>query len=562
MRYYFISMTAVCGFVLMGLFGLIRPTAADDGCGGQIPTAVNTALEDDLFALINDVRTEAGDSALQLNEGLQNAARYYASDITADDYFDLSVAEGYNIYDRVEGELVFACSFSTMLQTFYFQIGQIALITIPGGATADEVFASMETYDLLGQLTDPTKTIMGIGYAEYADGRPFWLVLATNAPIPTETPTPSPTHTPTNTPTITHTPDPSVTPMPTHTPTPSPTVTPTTPPTETPNSNDAIACNPSGGRGGEYEGEGGGSFSPEAFGPLNLPATIIISPDYDPDQPVYLAFFLHGDEGAYDAHQTNSNAVNQFIQERGWIYVAPRAPEYPRTSPSDLPPWYPWYGGDLSFGNGRAEENAQMLRSILNQMFADYNVCRNVIFGATVSGGSYFYDGYFFPTAGDEYPAFVNLHCGSSGLTEPGTGETNVRYERLVAHSASAQIRQRFAMSYVIGTEDVSIEAYGLYDRVLATSAVYDALGFDVAVEELQGIAHCDDSQYGSNLINDRMIQFWSETADAITVSFSDTPLAVTMQQPKTAATGIHALLLILLTLALTTLTLAHQWQD
>ena len=220
-----------------------------------------------------------------------------------------------------------------------------------------------------------------------------------------------------------------------------------------------LQCNPSGGSGGLAPG----TYNTTIAG---RPTTIIVGNGYDPQTPTYLAFYLHGDEGGYNAHQDDDNNLNEFITEKGWIYVAPQAPA---TSSAT----YRWYE--------TPEENMTLLSTVLDEMLAKYNVCRDILFGASISGGSYFYDSSFFPSKGSTYPAFMNLHCGASGLTSNGLAANQVR-----ALAQNPNIVARSQFHYTAGTRDF------LYSNVLDSYNFYRSAGFTTLKDDLVGAGHCD----------------------------------------------------------------------
>ncbi len=133
----------------------------------------------------------------------------------------------------------------------------------------------------------------------------------------------------------------------------------------------ALNCNPSGGTGGL----GVGTHDTTIAG---HPATVIVGAGYDPSKPTYLALYLHGDEGGYNFHTSSFSPINQFINTNSWIYVAPQAA---KATNGD---YYPWDGR----GGGSIEANETQVKDIFEHMFTNYNVCRDILFGGSVSGGS------------------------------------------------------------------------------------------------------------------------------------------------------------------------------
>ncbi|MCL4832547.1 MAG: hypothetical protein KJZ86_08910 [Caldilineaceae bacterium] len=249
----------------------------------------------------------------------------------------------------------------------------------------------------------------------------------------------------------------------TPTPTPTPTVSPT--PTATPDSNQ-LRCNPTGGSGGLAAGTHDVTLA-------GRPATIIVGEGYDPATPTFLAYYLHGDGGNYQFHANTNNVVNTFIRQNGWIYVAPQAPAASEG-------YHPWHGPS-GIPSPEADANLQLIADVLDAMFAQYNVCRDVVFGSGASGGAWFYDAYWFPNRGGEYPAFTILNCGASGINS-GSGS---RYTKLQTLSQNPEIVRRSEFQYTIGTQDF------LHDEALISVQTISALGFSVSTEYLEGVTHC-----------------------------------------------------------------------
>jgi len=83
------------------------------GCGGAIAPLTNDSYEQTVVELVNDERAKVGLPPLKRVDPLDQAARYHAADMAQDDYFS------HTSYDRVGGELVSACSWSTRISTYY-----------------------------------------------------------------------------------------------------------------------------------------------------------------------------------------------------------------------------------------------------------------------------------------------------------------------------------------------------------------------------------------------------------------------------------------------------------
>ena len=272
-----------------------------------------------------------------------------------------------------------------------------------------------------------------------------------------------------------------------------------------------IYCNPSGGSGGLASG----TYSDTTL--FGQPVVIIVSENYDPSTPTLLAFYLHGDGGGYQFYSQDGRPLNNLIRDNGWIYVAPQATEL-----NDG--YYPWYSTGVSSnsaGNAGIEANAQFFENVLEDMFAKYNICKNILLGHSASGGSWFYDAYFVPTRGDEYPAFMNLACGSSGISSSWAAFPF--YDNLNNFKDDATIQNRTQMHYTIGDQDF------LFDEAERAVPHYDGLGFDVTTDFMEDVTHCNFD------LSAKTIDYWTAVNNAVTVS--DTPIGEPTATPTATAT-------------------------
>lgn len=225
------------------------------------------------------------------------------------------------------------------------------------------------------------------------------------------------------------------------------------------------------------------------------PALVIVGESYDSNQPTHLAYYLHGDEGGYDFLTNFNSEARQLIDDRGWIFIAPRAPA--KGAPGNL--FYPWDGsggGDLATNQAT---NAAQVSAAIEWALSAYNVYRYRILGAGVSGGSWFHDMVFVPTRGSQYPTYFLLGCGAGGLAPGGFNYTEAQAvatdQRAIANSE---------LHYYIGTDDF------LFGGAQTSSATYTALGFDVETTFLGGVQHCafDASPPTAS--------YWSSVADSL----------------------------------------------
>lgn len=197
------------------------------------------------------------------------------------------------------------------------------------------------------------------------------------------------------------------------------------------------------------------------------PVWIYISESYVGDRPTFLAFYLHGDEGGY----RNPPSLDGDYYD--WIYVSPQAPAIEDG-------YHPWNSfSDLS----RREKNGQLIVNTFEYVYEHYNVCQNILFGSSISGGSVFLDLYFLPTYGDEYPAFINVNCGGSGIeNHPFYSDL---YDKAFSIAQNPDLMSRTELRYTIGTQDF------LLDQTQRSIATYESLGFEVSKDIRDGAGHC-----------------------------------------------------------------------
>jgi uncharacterized protein YkwD len=87
--------------------------AAYTGCGGIIASVVNAEYEQQVVEMVNAERAAVGRPPLKRVVELERSARYHATDLGQDDYFD------HDSYDRSGGSLVHSCGWSARIQSYY-----------------------------------------------------------------------------------------------------------------------------------------------------------------------------------------------------------------------------------------------------------------------------------------------------------------------------------------------------------------------------------------------------------------------------------------------------------
>jgi hypothetical protein len=246
----------------------------------------------------------------------------------------------------------------------------------------------------------------------------------------------------------------------------------------------STGCSPTGGSGGLPPGR----YETKVAG---LNATVVVGKGYDPQTPTYLGFFVHGDNGSWTKFQSSSNPVTEFVNQQGWVFVAPQSPN----------------GGESWWENWNGDHNEALAR-VLDEMFAKYNVCRNILFGSTGSGGSVFWTGYFFPEKGGQYPTHIVIGCGGT------YGHDSTSRQQIIALGQNPTVVTRSSFEYVYGTEDY------LYNITVASIEFYTHAGFHVYPYKLQGAGHCNEwSGQGLPSLSEQTAIHWANRAAELGVS-------------------------------------------
>jgi uncharacterized protein YkwD len=90
------------------------------GCGEDLAPVVNASYEQQVVELVNAVRDDNGLPPLKRLSELDEAARYHATDMGQDDYFE------HETYDRVGGSLVEQCDTVTRIRKYCTECGSWA----------------------------------------------------------------------------------------------------------------------------------------------------------------------------------------------------------------------------------------------------------------------------------------------------------------------------------------------------------------------------------------------------------------------------------------------------
>jgi uncharacterized protein YkwD len=171
-RFLLISLLASAGFfsaragdlppgVIGEPYSITSPTSDNGlnytGCGGVNVPVVNAAYEQAVLDLVNSARADNSLPPLKRVAALDNAARYHATDMGQDNYFD------HNSYDRENGALKEVCSWSSRISTYYpYASGE----NIAAGYFSPEsvMFAWLNSSGHRANILSTYNRTIGIGY--------------------------------------------------------------------------------------------------------------------------------------------------------------------------------------------------------------------------------------------------------------------------------------------------------------------------------------------------------------------------------------------------------------
>jgi uncharacterized protein YkwD len=148
--------------------GLIPPQAITSqtnspqftGCTAQVVSGVSAAYEQEVVELVNAERTAKGLPPLKRVPHLDDAARYHATDMVQDKYFQ------HDSYDRVNNQLKFACRWSDRVAGFYENWSNLGENLAQGYASpADAMAGWMSSQGHRDNILNPSFTEIGVGYA-------------------------------------------------------------------------------------------------------------------------------------------------------------------------------------------------------------------------------------------------------------------------------------------------------------------------------------------------------------------------------------------------------------
>lgn len=129
------------------------------GCGGAQFSSSDAAFEEEVVRLINVTRIDNGLLPLKRVDGLNDAARFHATDMSEESYFS------HTSHDRVDGQLVESCQWSDRLRTYYTQWNLIAENIAAGFSSPQKVVnAWMDSPGHRHNILSSNNWETGVGY--------------------------------------------------------------------------------------------------------------------------------------------------------------------------------------------------------------------------------------------------------------------------------------------------------------------------------------------------------------------------------------------------------------
>jgi uncharacterized protein YkwD len=104
-----------------------------EGCGGDKAPTINASYEQEVLDLVNTIRADHGLAPLKLVTPLEEAARYHATDMGQDNYFE------HDSYDRDGDELSHVCEWSSRIGTYYPDWASLSENIAAGYSTPESV---------------------------------------------------------------------------------------------------------------------------------------------------------------------------------------------------------------------------------------------------------------------------------------------------------------------------------------------------------------------------------------------------------------------------------------
>lgn len=141
------------------------------GCGGLTVLAVRQDYEQAVIDLVNKARNDNNLPPFKRSDMLVDAARYHASDLAADNYFQ------HNSYDRVGSNLVYVCDTFERILSYYFPNWRAMAENIAAGQSDPEwVMRSwMSSSGHRANILSTQTWEIGVGYASGGSYSHYWV---------------------------------------------------------------------------------------------------------------------------------------------------------------------------------------------------------------------------------------------------------------------------------------------------------------------------------------------------------------------------------------------------
>jgi len=138
------------------------------GCGGAIAPPSDAAYEQAVIVQVNAERAARGLPPLKLSDALRSAARYHATDMAQDDYYD------HDTYDRLGGQLLRVCDVWSRVRSYY--PSPLSENIAAGYATPASVMAAwLESGGHRDSILNPSYREIGVGYARGGSWGHYWV---------------------------------------------------------------------------------------------------------------------------------------------------------------------------------------------------------------------------------------------------------------------------------------------------------------------------------------------------------------------------------------------------
>ena len=138
------------------------------GCAGAVVPSSDASFEQQVIELVNAERAARGLPPLKLSSALRDAARYHATDMAQDGYFE------HDTYDRAGGQLKRVCDTWSRIGSYYpspWGENIAAGYTTPASVMSGWMNSSGHRDNLL----NPNHREIGVGYTRGGSWRHYWV---------------------------------------------------------------------------------------------------------------------------------------------------------------------------------------------------------------------------------------------------------------------------------------------------------------------------------------------------------------------------------------------------